>query len=1223
MPAPDTAVDQRPNRVVAVAVLLFIALATGLYAVAINSSDVRAARRDQSVARLIGQSEETLIALSGEIASIRAESSPPTAVIDATDAAFAALAEAAEAAAPASAPSEDPAEPVAYLLADPQAALQNARAADARATVVSMDPSQDAMPSYAQLQYGAAAIPDLYADALSDSSLNAYARRFVQVEMPYPQGLDPARDPMATDRIAFAEELTAAADSVLSGATARLIVTAVWSIVAAGGLTATVLFWRKRRRGAAARAQASESSPASAPAPVSTPAPAPVSSEAPRELVGALAGPALLDAADAGPTAQVSAPPPILAEGPASATSTAERQSLWNVPPPGEIPPPPAPPILVQPVQSRLAPGADYGQGYPPMVYVSLPADAYDPAPPTGTDTAGAGVTDVGGGAGLNPVVSLTAGLGPLGEVQPDDFGVGEAGTSGHDSGFGGADAPRDANGGTLAGALPQGAGGRTDGARQPSPDSEARAVPPPEAGRADVDSARVSNPIPGAAPALAPAASITTGAVTLPPEVPSPQPIASFPPSRTARQRRPATPAPARRLSPPVASGSDPSRTMAPPGPSDSPPLTSVPRQAGPQSRPLGAGSAGLPPILTPGRRPAPSLRGRPLGKAGAGSTRLGASGPSIPAFAPGGQSNTGARPGDATDTQLAPLATGRPGQSADSRATGLSAGERVDESTDIRLAPVAGPHASPPDSGDTAMIPPDKGHPFGRERGTLAAAPNARRGVAATGRNGAAARGDRASAPFGATRVEGALTPSGRGATAQGDRAGAPFGATQVQGALTPSGRGATAQGDLAGAPFGATQVQGALTGPGASSDPAPAAQRGDSSGRPRSVRVLPRHPSSPRPSAPNTRDSHLGDSFDTPQGPTPRVAPARAVGPSSAAPQTFTHGDGDGRRGRVGPPSSTDRQAQKDGEMPLETMVGRMERHTEALTALARFGAPNNNAPAQRIDSVVVTAAARAGVAGRIRVQAEALPTVRAPYVDALRHLLVEVLDNAARFSQPDRMIDVSLGSVRDGAILQVTDYGVGMSPEDFAEATRVMAANADPTDTHPQASHMGLAVVARAAAALGAWIRISPVQSHPGTQVAIALPDAIFVTAPNAPVAEVWSAATVHAETGTSEGPRATGPRTPVRTAGGRPKQVATEAGRQDLWADAGSGRSRGRTAGGRPKKVETVGGPDEAETGGREEVGSTERRTAGGKPKRVEGVGPQEGTATVGPDRTES
>ncbi|MDR0432508.1 MAG: hypothetical protein LBH48_04255 [Bifidobacteriaceae bacterium] len=181
------------------------------------------------------------------------------------------------------------------------------------------------------------------------------------------------------------------------------------------------------------------------------------------------------------------------------------------------------------------------------------------------------------------------------------------------------------------------------------------------------------------------------------------------------------------------------------------------------------------------------------------------------------------------------------------------------------------------------------------------------------------------------------------------------------------------------------------------------------------------------------------------------------------------------------------------------PLGAMVTRMQRHADALIALARADETPPGARAERIDDIVVAAATRLGIGARVRMRAQTVPTIQARFVPTLRHLLVEVLDNAARFSGPGADIDVAVGPLRGGAIVQITDYGPGMTSADFAEATRVMAASVDPTTTGPQASRMGLVVVARAATVLGARVRISPVRSHTGTHVAVALPETIFAGA----------------------------------------------------------------------------------------------------------------------------
>lgn len=114
------------------------------------------------------------------------------------------------------------------------------------------------------------------------------------------------------------------------------------------------------------------------------------------------------------------------------------------------------------------------------------------------------------------------------------------------------------------------------------------------------------------------------------------------------------------------------------------------------------------------------------------------------------------------------------------------------------------------------------------------------------------------------------------------------------------------------------------------------------------------------------------------------------------------------------------------------------------------------------------------------------------VAAEMTDHLAHLFAELIDNATAFSSPNSRVTVVAAPSGDGAVVTVTDKGLGFAPDALA-AARVRLA--DP-DRNPGAVRaMGLAVVGR----IASWYDIDiEIRSEPkqGTVVRVGLPPRVF-------------------------------------------------------------------------------------------------------------------------------
>jgi signal transduction histidine kinase len=170
----------------------------------------------------------------------------------------------------------------------------------------------------------------------------------------------------------------------------------------------------------------------------------------------------------------------------------------------------------------------------------------------------------------------------------------------------------------------------------------------------------------------------------------------------------------------------------------------------------------------------------------------------------------------------------------------------------------------------------------------------------------------------------------------------------------------------------------------------------------------------------------------------------------------------------------------QGEQDSErlanlFKMNRIASRMHRNSQNLLVLAGHEVPSDwNQP---IALVNVIRAAVSEVEDYERVSLTAQPdvAVSGPAVNDVVHLLAELIENATSFSAGDMQVDVSGRLLTSGgALIDITDRGVGMAPKELAYANWRLE--------HPPAADinvpkwMGLFVVARLAARHGIRVRL---------------------------------------------------------------------------------------------------------------------------------------------------
>jgi signal transduction histidine kinase len=200
---------------------------------------------------------------------------------------------------------------------------------------------------------------------------------------------------------------------------------------------------------------------------------------------------------------------------------------------------------------------------------------------------------------------------------------------------------------------------------------------------------------------------------------------------------------------------------------------------------------------------------------------------------------------------------------------------------------------------------------------------------------------------------------------------------------------------------------------------------------------------------------------------------------------------------------------------GLFRLDHLATRLRRNGENLQVLA------GGVPARRdtspVSVVELLRAATSEIDDYRRITLAHAPTgsVRAVAAADVVHILSELLENATRYSPPDRKVVLSADRGADGGLLfEVVDAGLGMAPDDMAAANSRLASSdaVDPETTR----RMGLYVVSRLASRHGVTVRLRPTferASRAGITASIHVPGTLVIagTTPESMVATTLTAA----------------------------------------------------------------------------------------------------------------
>lgn len=178
-------------------------------------------------------------------------------------------------------------------------------------------------------------------------------------------------------------------------------------------------------------------------------------------------------------------------------------------------------------------------------------------------------------------------------------------------------------------------------------------------------------------------------------------------------------------------------------------------------------------------------------------------------------------------------------------------------------------------------------------------------------------------------------------------------------------------------------------------------------------------------------------------------------------------------------------------------LDHLAVRMERNTNSLLVLGGYGHGRARSSDAECSTVIVAAAQQIEQFNRVDLGIlEPGIAITARVVHDLAHILAELLDNATRFSPPDKQVGVTVWRLWDRAMVQIVDEGVGITAERRAALNACLA---EPQTDVGAVWSMGLHVVARLAARHGIIVELRESEG-PGTIAEVTLPRTVLAAAP---------------------------------------------------------------------------------------------------------------------------
>ena len=174
----------------------------------------------------------------------------------------------------------------------------------------------------------------------------------------------------------------------------------------------------------------------------------------------------------------------------------------------------------------------------------------------------------------------------------------------------------------------------------------------------------------------------------------------------------------------------------------------------------------------------------------------------------------------------------------------------------------------------------------------------------------------------------------------------------------------------------------------------------------------------------------------------------------------------------------------QGEKDPErqailLRLDGIANRMHRNSENLLILAGQERSSNWNQPVAVANVIRVAVSEVEESQRVSLNAHPDIAIVGSAVNNVVHLLAELIENATSFSAADMRVDISGRLLTSGgALLDITDQGIGMTPKELAYANWRL--ENPPTAEVNVPKWIGMFVVARLAARHGVGVRLQPAE-----------------------------------------------------------------------------------------------------------------------------------------------
>jgi signal transduction histidine kinase len=175
-------------------------------------------------------------------------------------------------------------------------------------------------------------------------------------------------------------------------------------------------------------------------------------------------------------------------------------------------------------------------------------------------------------------------------------------------------------------------------------------------------------------------------------------------------------------------------------------------------------------------------------------------------------------------------------------------------------------------------------------------------------------------------------------------------------------------------------------------------------------------------------------------------------------------------------------------------IDHLAVRLQRGADSLVLLSGERENALDATPMRLTDVVRSAVGRIEGYQRVVLGAEGDSMVTPGAIGDLTLMIAELVENAVAFSPTSSTVDVAVRTVSRGAVVEIVDRGVGMSPERLAEENRLLVKR-DRLDLAPT-KVLGLYVVGRLAVRTG--VRVSLAQTAGGGLTArVSIPDELLL------------------------------------------------------------------------------------------------------------------------------